>query len=254
MLEEGATKEGKESERVSSRALPRASPFSPALANRRPNCFLTYSSPFPLSLYPSRIIVRETEIPSELLEEANTRRAELIEQLAEVDEAISDSFLLEQEITTPEIVAAIRRCTINNSFSPVFMGSAIKNTGIQALLDGVVAYLPDPSEVPAQALDISLPSNAPPVPLVPAADANLVGLAFKLEEGKFGQLTYMRIYQGTLKKGGFIYNARTGKKMKVPRLVRMHSADMEVSLCIRSILFARDASSKVSSFQLREQS
>ena len=173
------------------------------------------------------MIVREADIPAELVDEANAKRAELIEQLAEVDESISDAFLLEMPISTTDIVAAIRRCTINNSFSPVFLGSAIKNTGIQALLDGVVAYLPDPSEVPAQALDVALPTNAPPVPLVPAADANLVGLAFKLEEGKFGQLTYMRIYQGTLRKGGFIFNARTGKKMKVPRLVRMHSADME---------------------------
>ncbi len=112
------------------------------------------------------------------------------------------------------------------------MGSAIKNTGVQALLDGVCAYLPDPSEVPAQALDTTLPEHAPPVPLVPAVSAPLVGLAFKLEEGRYGQLTYMRVYQGSLKRGGLIYNARTGKKVKVPRLVRMHSDEMEV--CVSS--------------------
>ena len=108
------------------------------------------------------------------------------------------------------------------------MGSAIKNTGVQPLLDGVCAYLPDPSEVRNQALDATLPPHAPPIPLVPASNAALVGLAFKLEEGRYGQLTYLRVYQGELRKGTFIINARTGKKVKVPRLVRMHSDEMEV--------------------------
>jgi elongation factor G len=159
---------------------------------------------------------------------AAAKRAELIEHVAEVDETLSDLFLDEQPISPTDLAAAIRRATLANAFTPVFLGSALANTGVQALLDGVVAYLPDPSEVPNQALDTTLPERAPPVPLVPAAEAPLVGLAFKLEEGRFGQLTYMRIYQGTLKRGMTLYNARTGKKIKVPRLVRMHSADMEV--------------------------
>jgi len=109
------------------------------------------------------------------------------------------------------------------------MGSAIKNTAVQPMLDGVCSYLPAPNEVNNQALDAALPLDAPPVPLVSAGDAALVGLAFKLEEGRFGQLTYMRVYQGTLRKGSQIINARTGKRVKVPRLVRMHSDEMEVS-------------------------
>jgi elongation factor G len=121
----------------------------------------------------------------------------------------------------------MRRATISLRFTPVFLGSAIKNTAVQPLLDGVCAYLPDPSEVASQALDTTLPSHAPPVPLVPAGDAPLVGLAFKLEEGRYGQLTYMRVYQGLLRRGSLIFNARTGKKVKVPRLVRMHSDEME---------------------------
>lgn len=155
------------------------------------------------------------------------KRAELIEQLSEGDETLCDKFLNEEEITNLDIAQALQRATTALRFTPVFVGSAIKNTGIQPLLDGVCAYLPNPSEVNNQALDSTLPPDAPPIPLVSASDAPLVGLAFKLEEGRYGQLTYMRVYQGELRRGGLIYNARTGKKVKVPRLVRMHSDEME---------------------------
>jgi elongation factor G len=132
--------------------------------------------------------------------------------------------------TNDQIAAAIRRSTIGLKFSPVFLGSAIKNTAVQPLLDGVCAYLPNPSQSDVVAHDTTLPISSPPVPLYPAANAPLVGLAFKLEEGRFGQLTYMRVYQGSLKKANMIYNARTGKRVKVPRLVRMHSNEMEVGI------------------------
>ncbi|EPQ30014.1 uncharacterized protein PFL1_02687 [Pseudozyma flocculosa PF-1] len=163
-------------------------------------------------------VVESDDIPAAYLEQAKQKRAELIEQLAEVDDEMTEIFLEEREPTLDELAAAIRRATIACQFSPVFMGSAIKNKSVQALLDGVCAYLPNPAERNA----------APPsLPLSPASDAPLVGLAFKLEEGKYGQLTYMRVYQGTLRRGNLIFNARTGKKVKVPRLVRMHSNDME---------------------------
>jgi elongation factor G len=174
-------------------------------------------------------IVETDEIPDNVRALAEEKRAELIEHLSEADETLCDLFLDEQPISNLDIAQALRRATISLSFTPVFVGSAIKNTGIQPLLDGVAAYLPSPDEVHNQALDAALPSHAPPVPLVPAQDAPLVGLAFKLEEGRYGQLTYMRVYQGELKRGSLIYNARTGKKVKVPRLVRMHSDEMEVS-------------------------
>jgi elongation factor G len=170
------------------------------------------------------------EIPESVLDLAKEKRTELIEQLAEVDEEIGEKFLNDELPTNDQLAAAIRRSTINLKFSPVFMGSAIKNTGVQPLLDGVCSYLPNPSEAEALAHDTTLPASAPQVALQPAADAPLVGLAFKLEEGRFGQLTYMRVYQGTLKKSGMIFNARTGKKVKVPRLVRMHSNEMEVKI------------------------
>ena len=154
----------------------------------------------------------------------------MIEHVAEGDETLCDKFLNEEPISDLDIAQALRRATTSLRFTPVFVGSAYKNTGVQALLDGVCAYLPDPSEVNNQALDAAAPPEAAPIPLVSAQEAPLVGLAFKLEEGRYGQLTYMRVYQGELKRGGLIYNARTGKKVKVPRLVRMHSDEMEVGV------------------------
>ncbi|RLN71014.1 hypothetical protein BBJ28_00013985, partial [Nothophytophthora sp. Chile5] len=107
----------------------------------------------------------------------------------------------------------------------VMMGSAFKNRGVQPMLDGVVSYLPSPAEVNNFALNQSENEARVSVPCSP--DAPLLALAFKLEEGKFGQLTYMRIYSGTLKRGGFIFNMSNMKRIKVPRLVKMHSNDME---------------------------
>lgn len=204
------------------------------------------------------ISVREEDgVPSDLEAFAKEKRQELIEQLSEVDDAMADIFLEEREPTLEELASSIRRATLTCRFSPAYMGSAIKNKGVQTMLDGVCAYLPNPSEVPVTALDNSAKarkekeeavaaktagspeeemalaeeakkaSSPPVIPLAPASAAPFVGLAFKLEEGKYGQLTYVRVYQGTLKRGTTIFNARTGKKVKVPRLVRMHSNDME---------------------------
>lgn len=126
------------------------------------------------------------------------------------------------------IVHAIRRATVARKFTPVFLGSAVKNTAVQPLLDGVCTYLPTPSDAVTTGLDLAKPPGQQQVELIPAAEAPLVALAFKLEEGRYGQLTYMRVYQGSIKKGGWIWHAKTGKRVKVPRLVRMHSDDMEV--------------------------
>ncbi|KAJ1506603.1 Elongation factor G, mitochondrial [Coelomomyces lativittatus] len=153
------------------------------------------------------------------------KRTELMMQVAEVDDAMADLFLNEQTPNDHEFIQAIRRATVARSFTPVFLGSAYKNKGVQALLDGVCDYLPNPTEKENMALDIHAKDT--PMVLTTDAKAPLVGLAFKLEEGKFGQLTYMRVYQGTLRKGMVVFNARTEKKVKVPRLVRMHSNEME---------------------------
>ncbi|OSX63053.1 hypothetical protein POSPLADRAFT_1065998 [Postia placenta MAD-698-R-SB12] len=172
-------------------------------------------------------LVESDEIPATVLELAKAKRRELLEQLADVDDEIGEMLIMDEEPNTQQLAEAIRRATVGLRFSPVFMGSAVKNMSVQPLLDGVCAYLPMPSEADVVAHDTSLPTDAPMVPLVPASGAPLVALAFKLEEGRFGQLTYMRVYQGTMRKGQFIYHGRTGKKVKVPRLVRMHSNEME---------------------------
>lgn len=126
--------------------------------------------------------------------------------------------------------AAIRRSCLALKFVPVMTGSALKNKGVQPLLDAVISYLPNPSEVKNYAL-LQTEEDKPVDKVLMNPERSdqhmFVGLAFKLEAGKFGQLTYMRVYQGMLKKGTFIYNTRTGKKVKASRLVRMHSDEME---------------------------
>jgi elongation factor G len=164
-------------------------------------------------------------VPESLAPLVKRKRKELIETVAEVDETLGEIFLMGDEPSVEELKGAIRRATVAKTFAPLFMGSAFKNRGVQLLLDGVVDYLPAPHEVDNVALDLD--KEEAPVVLKTDPKAPLVGLAFKLEEGRFGQLTYLRIYQGTIAKGATIVNTSTGKKIKVPRLVRMHSEEME---------------------------
>ncbi|KAI0247547.1 P-loop containing nucleoside triphosphate hydrolase protein [Lactifluus subvellereus] len=163
-------------------------------------------------------VVESDEIPVSVLELATKKHTELIEQLAEVDDEISELFLNDAHPSNSQLAATIRRATVSLKFSPVFLGSAIKNTAVQPLPHGVCAYFPSPAENKIVAHDTAQPVSAPPVELVPTAAAPLVALAFKLEEGRFGQLTYMRVYQGSWKKGQFIFHGRSGKRIKVPKL------------------------------------
>jgi elongation factor G len=169
--------------------------------------------------------LKETEIPDKVKKLAEERRAMLIETVADVDDQMAEMFLEEVEPTEDQLRAAIRRATISLKFTPVFMGSALANKSVQPMLDGVVDFLPNPSEVENLALDQK--RNEASVKLVPYNALPFVGLAFKLEESNFGQLTYIRVYQGTLRKGANVFNARNNKKVKVPRIVRMHSNEME---------------------------
>ena len=165
------------------------------------------------------------EIPDKVKDIAIERRRMLIETLADVDDEIAELFILEEQPTEDQLKAAIRRATISLKFTPVFMGTALANKSVQPMLDGVVDYLPNPSEVQNLALDKKRKEAS--VKLVPYNSLPMVGLAFKLEESNFGQLTYIRVYQGTLRKGMNVFNARNDKKVKIPRIVRMHSNEME---------------------------
>lgn len=169
--------------------------------------------------------VIEKDIPPELLDEVEAKRLELIERVADCDDEIAEMFLMEEIPDAELLKAAIRRQTIACKFVPVFMGSAFKNKGVQTLLDGVVNFLPAPSEKDNFALDRS--KGETPVKVSGDCNDSLLALAFKLEETNFGQLTYMRVYQGKLRKGQLITNVADGKKIKLARIVRMHSNEME---------------------------
>ncbi len=168
--------------------------------------------------------IREEAIPAELAEKAQADRQEMIEKVAEVDDTLGELFLADAAINNEQIIAAIRRATIALKMTPVMCGSAYKNKGVQLLLNAICAYLPNPAEVSNEALDQK--NNEEKVILESNPEKPFVGLAFKLEDGRYGQLTYMRIYQGTVSKGDFIVNQANQKKVKVPRLVRMHSNEM----------------------------
>ncbi len=169
--------------------------------------------------------VTEIPIPEDMKEQAAEYRQILIGKLADIDDTIGEKFLMEETPTEAEIKAAIRKGVITLKLVPVFCGSAFKNKGVQLLLDAVLAYLPTPAEKKEHALDLS--KGEEKFELFPDNDKPLVMLAFKLQETQFGQLTYMRVYQGKVSKGDFIINMTNKKSVKVPRLVRMHSDKME---------------------------
>ena len=169
--------------------------------------------------------VKEIDIPMDMVDQVNSRRLDLVERIAEVDEEVEEFFLMEEPVSEEILKAAIRRATLNLKFCPVFMGSAFKNRGVQLLLDGVTDYLPSPTDVKNMALDLE--NDEAPLYLPCSRSGPLVALAFKLEEGRFGQLTYMRIYSGKLCKGDNIINTNTRKRIKIPRLVRMNADELE---------------------------
>ncbi|HYO54997.1 elongation factor G, partial [Archangium sp.] len=169
-------------------------------------------------------IIREEAIPAEYAEKAKADRLEMIEKVAEVDDTLGELFLADAAITNEQIMAGVRRATIALKMTPVMCGSAYKNKGVQLLLNAICSFLPNPAEVTNEALDQK--NNEAKVILESNPDKPFVGLAFKLEDGRYGQLTYMRVYQGKVAKGDFIVNQANQKKVKVPRIVRMHSNEM----------------------------
>lgn len=168
--------------------------------------------------------VRRDAIPADMAGKAKELRDRLIEVAADYDDDLMEVFLSGGEPSREQLVAAIRKGTLSMKMTPVFCGSAYKNKGVQVLLDGVTSFLPSPLETTIEALDQD--KDEAKTTLTSDPTKPLVMLAFKLEDGRYGQLTYMRIYQGTVKKGDSIMNVANGKKVKVPRLVRMHSNEM----------------------------
>ncbi len=169
--------------------------------------------------------VRREEIPPDLMSAAKESRELLIDQASVFSDELTEAILEEQPVSDQMIVAAVRQGVVERRLTPVFIGSAYKNKGIQPLLDAVTWLLPSPLDIENQALDMN--AEEQPVALSNDGDKPLVALAFKLEDGPYGQLTYIRVYQGSLSKGDTIINVRTGKKVKVGRLIRMHADQME---------------------------
>ncbi|NNF99981.1 MAG: elongation factor G [Desulfobacteraceae bacterium] len=169
--------------------------------------------------------VREEEIPGHLKDAALENRDALIDAATLFSDELTETVLEEEPVDETLLLSAIRAGTLSRQLTPVFIGSAYKNQGVQPLLDAVSNLLPCPSEVENQALDLD--DDERPVVLSSDTSKPLVALAFKLEDGQYGQLTYIRVYQGTLSKGDTVINVRTGKKIKIGRVIRMHADQME---------------------------
>jgi elongation factor G len=170
-------------------------------------------------------VIHRNPIPAEYKQQAQEAREEMLDTVSMFSDPLTEAIL--EDRVTPELIReAIRRGTLSLKLTPVMMGSAYKNRAVQLLLDGVTHYLPCPSDVVNEAIDLDT-NESKKIELKSDPTLPTVALAFKLEDGRYGQLTYMRVYQGSLRKEDVIQNTRTGRKVKVSRLVRMHSDDKE---------------------------
>jgi elongation factor G len=170
--------------------------------------------------------IRVEDPPAEYAEATKAARDRIIHEVADVDDILGEKFINEEPISVDDLRAAIRRATLALKMTPVMCGSAIKNKGVQLLLDGVVHYLPNPTEVKNEGHDQEKGEEK----IVIESDSTkpFIGLAFKLQQDKYGQLTYFRVYSGTVASGDTIYNTSNEmRKVRVPRMFRMHSDDRE---------------------------
>ena len=168
--------------------------------------------------------MKESPIPSELVADAAGKREELLDAASMFSDELMEA-VFEDRVTEDLLYDALRKATLSRKLTPVFLGSAYKNIGIQLLLDGVVRLLPSPQEVKNYCLDLD--QGEKEIELTSDPSASTVALAFKLEVTPYGQLTYIRIYQGSVGKGDELIISRSGKSIRVGRIVRMHADEME---------------------------
>ncbi len=169
--------------------------------------------------------VRIEAPPAEMLDEVEEYRAAMIDAVSEFDDAVMEKYLEGEEPNEEEIHRCVKAGVNTLKLTPVFMGSAFKNKGVQALLEGVARYLPSPLE--AAKPTVINNDTGEKMEINPSKEESLICMAFKITDEQFGQLTYTRIYRGNLNKGDTIFNTRTGKKVRVGRMVRMNSNDRE---------------------------
>ncbi len=165
----------------------------------------------------------EKEIPESMQADAATAREVMLDAVSMFSDELMEA-ILEENVTEEMVHEAVRNGVLSLDLTPVYLGSAYKNKGVQTLLDAVVAYLPAPTDIKNTGVDLD--NDEAEVAIESDFEMPTIALAFKLEDGRYGQLTYVRVYQGKLSKGSTIINSRTGKKHKVGRLVRMHSDEM----------------------------
>ena len=172
------------------------------------------------------IVIIEKDIPADMLEEAKKFRAEMVEKIVEHDDSAMQKYLEGKEISIDELKVITRKAVIENKMFPVFTGSALKNIGVQLVLDAVVDYLPSPLDIPA--IKGINPNTGEEVVRHPSDEEPFCALAFKLQNDPFvGQLTFFRVYSGTIEAGTYLYNATTGKKERLGRIVRLQADQRE---------------------------
>ena len=167
-------------------------------------------------------VIEEQEIPADMLEKAEEYRTNLLESVAELDEDLMEKYLGGEELSIDEIKAAIRKGCISCEIVPVFCGSAYRNKGVQALLDGVVDYMPAPTDIPS--IKGTDPKTGEEVERHSSDTEPFAALAFKIMNDPFvGKLAFFRVYSGTLDSGSYVYNSVKGKRERIGRILQMHA-------------------------------
>jgi len=171
--------------------------------------------------------IEELEIPDDMKSLANEWRAKLVEAIAATDDVLMNKFLVGEELNEAELKVALRKATIKVEIIPVFCGSALKNKGVQFMLDAIVDYLPSPLDIPP--IKAHIPDNPEEMVERPSSDtAPFAALAFKIAADPFvGKLAFFRVYSGTLKAGSYVLNSSTGEKERISRIVRLHANKRE---------------------------